>query len=311
MRCKIRSLSTGLNSVTSICLSRQSSIARLSGGAGLSRTGRHSRMARGQELVYRNMRPLVQSVPPPAPRIIQNTVHQTVVHLHQTTHQHILHRLTAAGDRQGNMTLLVRQAAVQPVPDSAADDTRPALAARRMLRVLSTESARQTLRPFYRQLLQELLDREREEYRSKPAQSLLLVQRILGRHQTLTTLRRFFRRTTERLDGAILHSILYRRYVRRIRQDEEDGLLCRYARRDLSVPEDLRSLSAAKRYAFPPQAPPGREPERETQAEPQRSVTVPAGGFPLSGGEFQLLVRGVAEALDRRNRLDSLRRGGM
>lgn len=274
--------------------------------AGRRRTGTHT-----QELVYRNMRPLVQPVQPPAPRIVQNTVHQTVVHLHQTTHQHILNRLSAARDGQGNTMLLVKQTALQPAPDSVMDESRPALAARRMLRILSAESARQALRPFYRNMFQELLEQEREAYHSKPAQSLLLVQRILGRHQMLTTLRRFYRQTTEQLDGSILHRIIYRRYVRHIQQEEEGSLLYRYASQERPVPEDLRSLPVAKRYSLPPQSPPRPEPEPEPQTEPRKSVPAPAGGLALSNGDFQNLVRGVAAALNRQSRLDSMRRGGL
>ena len=262
-----------------------------------------------QELVYRNTRPLVQPVHPPAPRIIQNTVHQTVVHLHQTTHQHILNRLSAARDGQGNTTLLVKQTAMQPAPASAIDDSRPALAARRMLRVLSTESARQALRPFYRNVLQELLERERDEYRNKPAQSLLLVQSMLGRHQTLTTLRRFYRRTTEHLDSSVVHSLIYRKYIRHIQQDGEGGFVHRYVSRELSVPKDLRLLLVAKR--LPPSPPPPEyRTDREPQAEPQKP-TPPVNGLHLSSSDFQILVRGVADALGRQNHLHSLRRGGM
>jgi len=273
---------------------------------GLSCAGRHSQSLRAQELVYRSTRPLVRPVPPPAPRIIQNTVHQTVVHLHQITHQHILNRLSAAGGGRGNTTLLVRQTAVQPAPDGAIDESRPALAARRMLRVLSTESARQTLRPFYRELFQEILAREREEYHGKPAQSLLLVQTILGRRQTLAVLRRLYRETAER--RSILHRLIYRSDVRRYRQDGESGLIPRYARRELAVPEDPRRLYVAKRV---PPSPPEPEAAHEPREEPQRPAPQPAGGLFLSDADFRVLVRGVADALGRQSRLESLRRGGM
>jgi len=275
---------------------------------GLSRAGRHSQNLRAQELVYRNTRPLAQSVPPPAPRIIQNTVHQTVVHLHQTTHQHILNCLSAVGDGRGNTTLLVRQTALPPPPDGAMDESRPALAARRLLRVLSTVSARQTLRPFYRELLQELLAREREEYRGKPARSLLLVQNILGRSQTLAVLRRFFRETAQR--RSMIHSLIYHSYVRRYRQNGERGLLPRYARRELAVPEELRSLYVAKRLP-PPRQQPEPEDAPKPREKPQRPIPPAAGALSLSEADFQGLVRGVADALNRQSRLDSLRRGGM
>lgn len=282
-------------------------MARLAGGGGLSRAFRYTRSL---ELVYRNTRPLAGPVPPPAPRIIQNTVHQTVVHLHQTTHQHILNRLSAARDAQGNTTLLVRQAAARPSSDGPMDESRPVLAARRMLRVLSTESARQTLRPFYRDMLRELLEREREEYRGKPAHSLLLVQRVLGRSRTLSTLRRFYHQAAERLDGSIFHSLVYRRYVRHIQQEEDGGLVYRYAGGELDVPEELCRLPAAKRVSPSSQPPP--EPEEERGPEKGRPDPPPVEHvLPLTERDFQALVRGVASALGRQSRLESLRRGGM
>lgn len=290
---------------TSTCTSRYCSVARLPRSA-----GRYGRSARPQELVYRHVRPLAQPAQPPAPRIIQNTVHQTVVHLHQATHQHILNQLSAARDARGNTTLLVRQAATQPASGGPADESRPALAARRMLRILSTESARQTLRPFYQDMLQGLLEQKRGEYRGKPAHSLLLVQNVLGRRQTLDTLRRFYRQAAERLDGSILHRLVCRRYVRHIWRDESGRLVHRYATRELDVPEGLCRFPAAKRVS-PPLQPPepdgGREPEKRRPDPPP-----PAGrGLCLTDRDFQVLVRGVADALGRQDRLESLRRGGV
>lgn len=204
--------------------------------------------------------------------------------------------------------LLVKQAAVRPAPDGAADESRPALAARRMLRILSTESARQMLRPFYRGILQEFLAQEWEEYRSKPARSLLLVQSMLGRHQTLTTLRRFYRKTTRELDGSLLRTLIRRSCVRHIRRDEGENPVYRYVRHELTVSEDLRGLPAAKRPA-PPRPQSEREAEHGSRAEPQKPA--PAGGPLLSDTDFQALVRGVTDALSRQSRVGSLRRGGM
>jgi len=258
--------------------------------------------------VYRRAPALVQPVQPPAPRIIQNTVHQTVVHLHQTTHQHILNRLSAAGDGRGSATLLVRQTVIQSPDGGAMDVSRPTLAARRMLRILSTESARQTLRPFYQQLFRELLIREREEYGGRPVRSLLLVRRMLGRRQTLTTLRRFYCQAAEKLEGSILHSLIYRRYARHIQQDGGVGLSLRYTGRELAVPEDLRRLPAARRaplFPRPPECEPNRGPAE------RRAAPAAAAGLRLSAADFQALVRGVADALGRQGRLRSLRRGGM
>jgi len=251
---------------------------------------------------------MVRQVQPPAPRIIQNTVHQTVVHLHQTTHQHILNRLPAAGGGREVPMLIVRQTAPRPSDDGTIDSSRPALAARRMLRVLSADSAQRTLRPFYRGLFQEILDREREEYRSRPAQSLLLVQSVLGRHQTLTTLRRLYREASERLDGFILHSLAHRRYVRHVRQDQEKRFSHRYAGQERAVLEELRHPAARR---VPPLPPPEPEPSHAPEGKIAGTLPPSGGVLRLSGADFQSLVRGVADALSRRNRLESMRRGGM
>ncbi len=286
-------------------------MVRLSAGVGSSRAGRHSYSARSPELVYRSTRPIVRTVQPPATKIIQNTVHQTVVHLHQTTHQHLHSQITARTGGRGHTTLLVRQSTALPAEENAMDPSRPAWTARRLLRILSIESARQTMRPFYQAMFQGFWEQQREEYRGKPAESLLLVRSVLGRHQTLATLRRFYRQTVEKLDGAIFHSLIRRQYVRYIRQDGDGGFLHRYASREVPVPEDLRYLSTAKRFPPSPQPPPEREAAPDRQAEVQKQAPPPASSFFLSGSDFQILVRGVADALSRQSRLDSLRRGGM
>lgn len=287
---------------TNSCTSRYSSVARLA-------NRRHSLSARLPELVYRTARPLARPTPPPAPRIIQNTVHQTVVHLHQTTHQHILNRLSAARDPRGNTALMVRQTAVGPASGGPMDESRPALAARRMLRVLSTESARQTLRPFYREMLQGLLEEKREEYRGRPAHSLLLVQAVLGRRRTLDTLRRFYRRIVNHLDESSLQNMIFRRSVRHIWRDETGGLVHQYAHRELDVPEELCRLKEAKPVPSPMQPP---EPEDRREPEKRRPEPPPVEhGLRLTDCDFRVLVRGVADALGRQSRLESLRRGGM
>jgi len=255
--------------------------------------------------VHRNLRPPARPVPPPAPRIIRNTVYQTVVHLHQTTHPHIQNRLPAAGNGRGGL-LVLRQAVPPPEP-AGLDGSRPALTARRMLRILSAESARQTLRPFFRERLRELLVRERETYRGRPAQSLALLQGVLGRGLLRETLCRLCRRTVEARDSAVLCSLVHPGLFQLLRWGGEAGL-GRYARRELAVPEELRRLSAARR--LPPLPPPAQEPALASREEPKEPPPS-AAGYPLSGSGFQALVRGVADALGRQSRLESLRRGGV
>lgn len=148
----------------------------------------------------------MRTIRQPAPQIIHNTVHQTVVHLHQTTHRHVFNRFTAAGS---GLSLVVRQAPAHPAPEpDGIDPSRPTLIAGRLLRVLSTDSAQKVLQPFFCRIVQSLLEQEREIRQSRP-----------------------------------------------------------------------------------PQNP-------------------PAVRYGLSGAEFQALVRSVTQAIDRRNRLDALRRGG-
>lgn len=287
---------------TNSCTSRYSSVARLA-------SRRHGLSARPPELVYRTARPLAWPAPPPAPRIIQNTVHQTVVHLHQTTHQHILNRLSAARDPRGNTALLVRQTAVGPASGGPMDESRPALAARRMLRVLSTESARQALRPFYRELLQGLLEEKREEYRGRPAHSLLLVQTLLGRRRTLDALSLCYRQFVNQIIESSLQTLIHRWSVRHIWREEPGGLTHRYARREPDGPEELCRLPEAKRVSAPIPPP---EPEERREPEKRRPEPSPVErGLRLTDREFQVLVRGVADALGRQSRLESLRRGGM
>ena len=140
MRCRIRSLSTGSSSITIISTFRSDRAARLSGGLRRSRAGRHGRGGSAQELIYRSAAPPAGPIRRPAAQIIHNTVHQTVVHLHQTTHQRVFNRFTATGS--GMSELIVRQAPAPPPPEDGIDPSRPTLIAGRLLRVLSTDSRR-------------------------------------------------------------------------------------------------------------------------------------------------------------------------
>lgn len=133
-----------------------------------SRAGRHGHGGTSQELIYRRTIPLTQTIRQPAPQIIHNTVRQTVVHLHQTTHQHVINRFAAAGN--GITELIVRQAPAHPRPEDSIDPSRPTLMANKLLRVLSTESAQKILQPFFYRIVQHFLEQEREVWRSRPSQ---------------------------------------------------------------------------------------------------------------------------------------------
>ena len=278
-------------------------IARLSAGVGISR-------ARRCELVYRFTRPLVQPVQPPAPRIIHNTVHQTVLHLHQTTHQHIRSQVTVRTDGHGRAALLVRQNAAIQANESVMDPSRPVWTARRLLRILSMESARRTMRPFYREMFRGFLEQEREAHRGKPAQSLLLVQSILNRRQTLDVLRRFYQRTSESLDRTFLYSLIFRRYVRTIKQAGTHTLIRTYAARELPVPDDLRHLPTVRRFS-PPLEPQIQQPAVQNVDAKERTLSKQEDMFRINDAGFNILARRVADMLGRQQRLESLRRGGM
>lgn len=151
-----------------IYTSQNNSAARLSAGMGLSRAGRHSRSGAAPELVYRISRPLTRPVRQPSPQIIHNTVHQTVIHLHQTARQRVFNRFTAAGN--GTAALIVRQTPARPAPENAIDPSRPTLIASRLLRVLSADGAQKVLRPFFYRIFQSFLEQEREVWHSRPPQ---------------------------------------------------------------------------------------------------------------------------------------------
>lgn len=249
-------------------------MSRLCSGAGLRRRG-----APAQELVYRTARPPVRPVRPPAPRIIQNTVHQTVVHLHQTVHRHITRPAAAPGGR-GRAAPSARPAPAAPAGAAVMDPSRPARTARRLLRILSTESARQAMRPFYWDLLRRLLAKEREERRKGPG-------------------------------AALLHGLVLHRYVRSTVQAEEHIFLHRYAVRELPMPDDLRLLPAALRLPPPRQPPLTRPPSGPLQPYGERPPPAAGGGPVLNDAELRALAGRVADALDRQGRLETLRRGGM
>ncbi len=271
-------------------------MAHLSPGGRTPRAGWHSRNVQSPELVYRTTCPLVRPVPPPAPRIIHNTVHQTVIHLHQATHRHIRSWMTA-GSGGRRPALLVRQAAPFPGRENAMDPSRPVRTARRLLRILSTESVRRTMLPFYQEMFKgfrEQADRREKPFRPLPAEAVLD--------------HRFYRRIGETLAGTILHSTIFRRYVRITEQTGEHVFLCRYAARELPVPSDLCRLPAALRI------PPAPEPPAQAPAiRPAKGSgpPKPAGTFRLDDAGLRLLTGRVAEELGRQSRLESLRLGGI
>ncbi len=281
--------------------------ARLTAGAKTPRAGRHSRTARSCELFYRRARPPQRPLQPP-PKIIHNTIHQTVVHLHPASHCHTQSRITVQTARHGRAALLVGRAPAAPAAGHGLDLSRPSRIARRLLRILSMESARRIMRPFYQDMFRRFWAREREARPGKPAR--FLPPDFPDRRRTLCILYSLFRRTSRTLEETVLQSLLFRRYARTSQRAGERILLYRYAIRELPVAEDLRRLPPAGRVSPPPEpqvrGPAARAPERRESAPPK-----PEGVFRLNGAEFQILVSRVADTLGRQRRLESLRQGGM
>lgn len=169
MRCRIRSLSTVLSSITIISIFQNEGAARLAGGLRRSRAGRHGRGGTPPELIYRSVAAPARPVRQPAPQIIHNTIHQTVVHLHQTTQQRVFNQFTAAGTEAAE--LIVRQTPTLPAPEGGIDSSRPTLMAGRLLRILSTGSARKVLQPYFDRIVRDVLEQEREIWQSRPSQA--------------------------------------------------------------------------------------------------------------------------------------------
>ncbi len=121
----------------------------------------------------------------------RRAVSQTVVHNHITQ----VVRQTVLPRRDTVYRFLPRPAGRGPEED---DRSRPTLAARRLVRLFSAESARRELRLFFRGVVQNVLNEERETVRSRPEQAVSLVYRLFGEQYLLQTLDRLSRERQER-----------------------------------------------------------------------------------------------------------------
>ena len=90
-----------------------------------------------------------------------------MVHLHQTTHQRVFNRITAAG--YGAAALIVREAPAPSAPKDGIDPSRPTLIAHKLLRILSADSAQRVLQPFFYRIYQGFREQEREVWRNGPS----------------------------------------------------------------------------------------------------------------------------------------------
>lgn len=110
--------------------------------------------------------------------MIHNTVRQTVIHLHQENRLHILSQ--AVPPARALRALRPPWAGSAPSRPEADDPSRPARAARRLARLLGAESARQVMKPLFRDMLRTVLREERERWHSRPGQTLCVLWGLMG-----------------------------------------------------------------------------------------------------------------------------------
>lgn len=309
---------TGLSWTTSTWRSLCSEPRPLTGTA-----GRHIRRWGTLELIH------LRAKAPSAPRttVVRQTIRQTVVNHWQVSHRHVLHQSVLSRYLQADAFLLLLPPPWRAERAPAADLSHPTRTARRLLRLFSMESARRQLRPFYRGIVHSVLREEQDRFQSRPAQAISLLWTLFGRQQAFRTLTRFYLSAVEKLGssyypalrgqnalylaaGVVLHSQVYRRYVRHLWSREEETAPLSYARRQAVGGSDGPELPAVRRA--PPT--PG-EPEEADSVQPGprtgQDSAPPARGLRLSQAEFRALVQGVASSLGRQARLESLRRGGI
>lgn len=288
----------------------------------VSRVARIRRQPGDVNLIHRRVRP----APPPRSRetkIVRNTVHQTVVHIHQTVLKQS--RITAVRNPRQDVFLLLLPR-IRPRPREPDPLSRPTRAAKMLVRVFSRESARRELRPFYSGVVRGVLKEEQERYRSRPTQAISLIWSLFGRPHAFRTLTRFYLSAVERLGsncfpalngpnalylatGVLTYSRLYQRYVYQLWN--RSGIAPRYAVHTGGTAEDLSHLPVARR-GLPPFRQAAERLLQEAGGGQVRRTEAPSSGREprLSEREFRALVRGVTAALSRQSRLESLQRGG-
>lgn len=317
-----------------ICSSRKADQARLSiQHTIVSRIGGRRYTLSRVELLHKR-----QIILPPQPvtqrQTVHNTIYQTVVHLHQTTLQHIHRQIHAANYlRQDAFLFVLPQVVSQQVRQNTLDPSRPTRAARTLLHIFSRESAKRELRPFYSDVVRSVLREEQERYKSRPTKAISLIWNLFGQPNAFRTLTRFYLGAVEKLGtnyfpalngpnalylaaGVVMHSRVYKRYIHQFWTQESPQLPLRYTAREAPVLDDLMHLPVARRTILP---------SRETLERLVRSVDkgdsqapLSSGGSPtpdqemrLSEADFRALVRGVTTSLSRQARLESLQRGGI
>lgn len=261
--------------------------------------------------------------------MIHNTIYQSIVHIHQTTLQHIRQQIhTASYLRQDAFLLVLPRAAAQPRGERL-DPAQPTRAAHTLLRIFSKESAKREMKPFYSDVVRGVLREEQDRYKSRPTKAISLIWHLFGQHQAFRTLTRFYLGAVEKLGsnyfpalsghnaiylaaGVLMHSRVYQRYIQQIWSQENRGIPLRYATRESSVTEELLRLPVARRTFLPSREDLERMVRSVNQEQPPAAAQpAPAPEVHLSEPDFRALVRGVTSSIGRQARLESLRRGGM
>lgn len=292
----------------------------------VSRLGRIRYEPGDVSLIHQRVRPVV-ALPPRETKIVRNTVQKTVVHMHQTVLKQTFRQITAANYLRQDAFLLVLPR-IQPSRREPDYSSRPTKSAQMLMRIFSRESARRELRPFYSDVVRGVLKEEQERYKSRPTKAISLIWNLFGRPNAFRTLTRFYLGAVERLGsnyfpalnrpntlylaaGVLTHSRVYRRYIYHLWNRVDSGVPLRYAAHAGNVAEDLMHLPVAKRSLLPSKQVVERLLQGAEREQDQRvPAPAPERGPQLSESQFRALVRGVADSLSRRSRLDSLQRGG-
>lgn len=210
-----------------------------------SALGLHSVLYRRINLVHRRAQ-VVSPAPVKRAQVIHNTVYQTIVHVHQTTLQHIRRQINAASYLRQDAFLLVLLQPAAPRRGDRLDPAQPTRAAHALLRIFSKESARREMRPFYSDVVRGVLQEEQERYKSRPTKAISLIWNLFGQHNAFRTLTRFYLGTVGKLGsnyfpalsganslylaaGVLMHSRVYQRYIHQLWSQETHTLPLRYA----------------------------------------------------------------------------------
>lgn len=186
------------------------------------------------------------------------------------------------------------------------------------------------MRPFYSDAVRGVLREEQERYKSRPTRAISLIWNLFGQHNAFRTLTRFYLRAVDKLGsgyfpalsganslylaaGVLTRSRVCQQYIHRIWSRETHAASLRYASREEAVTEDLLRLPAAKRTFLPSRDELERMVRSVDQERAGASAAAPAPTpeVRLSESDFRALVRGVTSSIDRRTRLDALRKGGL